>query len=130
MPHFVDTNVVVYAYALTPKTERAAELLKGAHISVQVLNEFANVSLRKLGYLPAELEWRITSIRGQVSAISIIDEPTHDLARQINARYKFSFYDCVLVASALLAECDTLYSEDMQNGMVIEGCLTIRNPFV
>ena len=129
MPHFIDTNVVVYAFAPGPKAIPASELLTGATISVQVLNEFSNVALRKLGYNEAKLERRIDSIRVKVGSIVIIDEPTHDLARRIVFRYKLGLYDSVLLASAVLAECDTFYSEDMQSGMVIEDLLTIRNPF-
>lgn len=129
MPHFVDTNIAVYAYGPGPKAARAGEVLQGATISVQVLNEFTNVAVRKLAFGAAELDRRIESIRGQVSSIAIIDERTHDLAREIVFRYKLNFYDAVLLASALLADCDTFYSEDMHDGLVIEGQLTISNPF-
>jgi predicted nucleic acid-binding protein len=129
LPHFVDTNIVVYAFAPGPKAFRASELLTAATISVQVLNEFTNVAMRKLGYDAARLERRIGSIRSKVDAIAIIDEPTHDLARRIVFRYQLGFYDSVLLASALLADCDTFYSEDLHSGLVIEDLLTIRNPF-
>jgi predicted nucleic acid-binding protein len=129
LPHFVDTNIVVYAYGSGPKAGRAGDLLEGATLSVQVLNEFASVALRKLGFDAVELEQRIKSIRGQAGFIAIIDEPTHDLARKIAFRYRLGFYDSVLLASALLADCDTFYSEDMHHGLVIEDVLTIRNPF-
>lgn len=129
MPHFVDTNIVLYAYSSGPKAERAGRLLAGAMISVQVLNEFANVAFRKLKYGASQLEQQIASIRGQVDAIAVIDEPTHDLARQLAFRYQLGFYDSALLASALLADCDVFYSEDLQDGMVIEDSLTIRNPF-
>ncbi len=129
MPHFVDTNIVVYAFGPGPKAMRASEVLTSATISVQVLNEFSNVALRKLGYDAATLQRRIETIRGKVNAIAIIDEPTHDLAREIVFRYKLGFYDSVLLASALLADCDTFYSEDMHAGLVLEDQLTIRNPF-
>jgi predicted nucleic acid-binding protein len=129
LSHFIDTNIVVYAYAAGPKQERAGELLAGATISVQVLNEFANVALRKLGYDEAKLEQRIDSIRGQVNTIVPIDEPTHDLARDIVFRHKLNFYDSALLASALLADCELFYSEDMHNGLIIEDQLTICDPF-
>lgn len=130
MPHFVDTNIVVYAYSADPKAVRASELLEGATISVQVLNEFANVAIRKLGYDQAKLKQRIGSIRDQVDCIAVIDEPTHDLAREIVFRHKLSFYDSALLASALLADCETFYSEDLHDSLVLENQLTIRNPFV
>lgn len=130
MAHFIDTNIVVYAYAGGAKTPKAVAVLQGATISVQVLNEFSNVALRKLGYTTAKLDMRIGSIRSQVAEIAVLDESTHDLARAIVARYQLSFYDSVLIASALLADCDTFYSEDMQHGLLIEDQLRIINPFV
>jgi predicted nucleic acid-binding protein len=127
--HFVDTNIVVYAFEPGEKSERALAALSGATISVQVLNEFANVCLRKLLYSRSTLEFRISDIRSQVISIAPVIEDTHDLARKIVFRYKLGFYDSVLLASALLADCDTFYSEDLHPGLVIEDQLTIRNPF-
>ena len=130
MRHFVDTNIVVYAFSNGSKADRAAEVLAGATISVQVLNEYANVALRKLKYDSAKLTKRIASIRKQVKITVPIDEASHDLARNITFRYQLSFYDSVLIASALLADCDIFYSEDMQHGLNVEDRLTIINPFV
>lgn len=129
MTHAIDTNIAVYAFGQGEKVARALDVLEGATISVQVLNEFANVALRKLAYSTAKLDERIDAIRWLVDAIEPIDETTHDLARDIKARYKLSFYDSLMVASALLADCETLYSEDMHHGLVIEDLLTILNPF-
>jgi predicted nucleic acid-binding protein len=130
LPHFVDTNVIIYAYSGESKAVRADRVLNGATISVQVLNEFANVALRKLGYDEELLHTRISSIRSKTAVIYMLDELTHDLARKIVFRYKLGFYDSALLAAALLADCETFYSEDMQDGLVVEGVLTIRNPFV
>ena len=54
---------------------------------------------------------------------------THQEAVAIAERYGYRIYDALIVASALQARCTTLYSEDMQDGQVIDGELTIRNPF-
>lgn len=129
MAHFVDTNIVVYAFGPGPKSEPALAKLGEATISVQVLNEFANVCLRKLHYDQSTLDRLISDIRWKAGEIVPVTEETHDLARKIVFRYKLGFYDSTLIASALLADCVTFYSEDMQSGMVIEGLLTIRNPF-
>ena len=129
MPAFVDTNVVVYAFTDGPKAERARAVLRGAVISVQVLNEFANVAIRKRGRDEEALDWEIASIRSQTGDVVAINSATHDLARHIAFRHRLNFYDSALLAAALLADCDTFYSEDMQDGLVIEGVLTIRNPF-
>ena len=129
MAHFIDTNIAVYAFGAGQQADLALRLLRGATISVQVLNEFANVAIRKLQYSSDDLAVAISDIRTAASRIAIIDEPTHDLAREIVFRYKLGFYDSVLLASALLADCDTFYSEDMHAGLVLEDQMTIRNPF-
>ena len=128
--HFADTNIVVYAFGDDEQSDIALVTLHGAIISVQVLNEFANVCLRKLHYDQATLDGLIASIRSKVSQVVAVTEETHDLARKITFRYKLSFYDSALLASALLADCDTFYSEDLQHGLVIENQLTVRNPFI
>ena len=128
--HFADTNIVVYAFGTDAKSETALSALDGAIVSVQVLNEFSNVCLRKLHYDEATLGGLIADIRDKVTKVVALTEDTHDLARKIVFRYKHNFYDSVLIASALLAECVTLYSEDMQHGLIIEDRLTIINPFV
>ena len=61
--------------------------------------------------------------------IEALTEETYDLGRQLAARYGLSVYDAMIVASALLAGADTLYSEDMHDGLLVENCLRIRNPF-
>ena len=129
MTHFVDTNIAVYALLPGPRAEKALEVLNGATISVQVLNEFANVAIRKFGLDRVHLSEKISEIRFEVHRIEPVTEATHDLARKIAFRYKLGFYDSVLISAALLADCDTFYSEDMHDGLVIEGSLTIRNPF-
>ena len=127
--HFADTNIVVYAFGDDEKSDIALAALDGAQISVQVLNEFANVCLRKLRYDQATLDGLIADIRSKVAKVVAVTEVTHDLARKITFRYKLAFYDSALLASALLADCNTFYSEDLQDGLVIEGRLTVRNPF-
>lgn len=129
MTHFVDTNIAVYALLPGPKADKALAVLGGATISVQVLNEFASVALRKFWLNEFELEEKIAEIRFEAGEIVPITQETHDLARKIVFRYKLGFYDSALLASALLADCDTFYSEDLHHGLVIEVSLTIRNPF-
>ena len=129
MSHFVDTNIVVYAFQRELKSERALLVLADATISVQVLNEFTNVCLRKLSHDHHAIDHFIEQIRSTVAGIEPLVEETHDTARAIAARYRLGFYDSVLLASALLAECEIFYSEDLQDGLVVEGSLTIRNPF-
>jgi predicted nucleic acid-binding protein len=129
LTHFIDTNVAVYALLPGDKADEASAVLNGATISVQVLNEFASVALRKFGLNQFELDRKIREIRFGAAQIVPVTEEVHDLARQIAFRYKLSFYDSALLAAALLADCDTFYSEDLQDGLVIENQLTVRNPF-
>ncbi len=127
---FFDTNVVLYLLSADDaKADRAEELLAiGGIISVQVLNEFTAVASRKL-----RMSWpEIREVLAQVRAVCNVEPmsvDTHDRAAQLAERYGLSIYDALIVAAALLAGCSTLYSEDMQNGQVIERQLTIRNPF-
>ena len=127
---FFDTNVLLYLLSGDePKANRAEEVIAdGGRISVQMLNEFANVATRKLG-MPWAKSARYFS---EVRAVCRVEQMTvedHDRGVDLEERYGFSVYDAMIVASALLARCATLYSEDMQDGQVIDGRLTIRNPF-
>lgn len=129
MPGFIDTNVAVYAMLGGPKAPRALEVLSGATINVQVLNEFTNVCLRNLHYDRRTIDQLVAEIRAEVVRIEPVTEATHDLAREIVFRYQLGFYDSALLAAALLADCETFYSEDLQHGLMIERQLTIINPF-
>ncbi|HEY3181025.1 MAG TPA: PIN domain-containing protein [Casimicrobiaceae bacterium] len=127
---FFDTNVVVYLFSAdSAKADRAEEVLaSGGQISVQVLNELVAVARRKLG-----MSWReILQVTAQLRAIcpvTPLNVQTHERGLQIARRLGLSIYDGTIVASALLSGCATLYTEDMQDGRVIDGQLTIRNPF-
>ena len=127
---FFDTNVLLYLLSGDePKANRAeAVIADGGHISVQALNEFANVATRTLG-----MPWgEVREVLSEVRALCRVEQMTvegHDRGVDLAERYGFAVYDAMIVASALLAGCATLYSEDMQNGQVIDGRLTIRNPF-
>lgn len=128
---FFDTNVLLYTIgqheARTPTAE--ALLASGGLISVQVLNELASVARRKL-----RMSWtEVTDVLGAVrilcpSPIPITAE-MHDGALRLAGQHGFHIYDALIVAAALEADCTTLYSEDLQSGQVIDGRLTIHNPF-
>jgi predicted nucleic acid-binding protein len=127
---FHDTNVILYLLSGdAAKADRAEELLgAGGRVSVQVLNEFAAVASRKLG-----LSWDdIGEILAQVRAVCPVESvaiETHERGLALASRYGLNVYDAMIVSSALLAGCTLLYSEDMQDGQVFDGQLTIRNPF-
>ena len=94
-----------------------------------MLNEFASVTTRKLNMSIAETRESLAVIRA-VCKVVPIDEETHDKGLEIVERYGLSVYDAMIVASALLEGCETLLSEDMQHGQVLDGQLTVRNPFL
>lgn len=127
---FFDSNVLLYLLSDDAHKAGCAETLLagGGVISVQVLNEVTSVCLRKF-----ELTWtQVDIVLAPVRALCRVEpltEATHDLGRQLAQRYGLSVYDAMIVASALEAEALTLYSEDMHDGLQIEGCLQIRNPF-
>lgn len=127
---FFDTNVVLYLLSADPaKADRAEELLAiGGTISVQVLNEFVAVASRKLHMSWIEIREVLAQVRA-VCAVKPVTIETHERALRLAERYGISIYDALTVSAALLANCKTLHSEDMQDGQVIERQLTIRNPF-
>lgn len=127
---FFDSNVLLYLVSDdTAKAERAEALLVGGGtISVQVLNEMSNVAMRKHGMRWLQVDALLEPVRA-LCRIEPLTEYTFDLGRRLAERYQFSVYDAMIVAAALLAEADTLYSEDMQDGLLVEGQLRIRNPF-
>lgn len=127
---FFDTNVVLYLLSAdAAKADRAEELLAiGGMISVQVLNEFSSAASRKLGMTWAEIREVLAQVR-VVCPVEPMSADTHDKALHLAERYGLSIYDALIVATALLSGCTTLYSEDMQDGQVFERQLTIRNPF-
>ncbi len=127
---FLDTNVLLYLLSGDEaKANRAEELMAaGGVISVQVLNEFASVSSRKLGMSWSEIREVLTTVRS-VCRIESISVETHDCGLAIAERYGFSIYDSMILASALQAHCTILFSEDLQDGQRIDGQLIVRNPF-
>jgi predicted nucleic acid-binding protein len=127
---FLDSNVLIYAVATEdPRAEIAEGLIAaGGLVSVQTLNEFVSVAVRKLrmpwdDVLEALAAFRIVLLPPAPITIEI-----HNDALHIAARYRYHIYDSLIIAAAIRAKCRTLYSEDMRDGQIIDG-LTIRNPF-
>jgi predicted nucleic acid-binding protein len=127
---FIDTNVLLYLLSADDDRAGRAEALLGERgvVSVQVLNELVNVATRKLRLTWNEVEQVLAAVRSACRVEALTTE-VHDRARELAERYRLSFYDGVIVASALLAGCRVLYSEDMHHGLKIDRTLTIRNPF-
>jgi predicted nucleic acid-binding protein len=127
---FFDTNVLVYLASGDPaKADRAEKLIgTGGEISVQVLNELANVARRKMQISWTETHAFLNMIRDVLTVHSLTVE-THQAGLRLAEKYRLSIYDAMIVASALQAGCETLWSEDMKHGLAIDGVLRIRNPF-
>lgn len=127
---FLDTNVLVYfAIQDSAHSSRAAEIVEaGGAISVQVLNEFANVARSKM-----RMEWdEISEAEDFMCSLLQVHPLTVDTHRQALAlaeRHLLHLYDATIIASALEAGCTTLYSQDMQDGLLVAGRLRIVNPF-
>ena len=128
---FFDSNVLPYTLAENDPREAAAARLvaAGGTISVQVLNEFAAVARRKMRLSWPKVDQALDAIRALCRPPLPITLATHAAALGIAGRLGYRFYDGLIMASALEANCATLFSEDMQNGRVIDGKLTIGNPF-
>jgi predicted nucleic acid-binding protein len=128
---FADTNVLLYLLSDDVVKKTRAKQLLGGHpvISLQVANEFSNVCLKKL---------KLTS-EALLSALRIIEKyavfvpfglQTIHKAIALQSHYKLQYYDSLIIATALENDCNILYSEDMQHGIVINNQLKIINPFL
>lgn len=127
---FLDSNILVYAFTADRRAAVAQALLQTRPvISVQILNEFTNVARRKLDMEWQEVRDAISALRVLCPTVLALDLATHDEALRIAERHGYSIFDAQVVASALQAGSDTLWSEDMHDGMVIDGRLRITNPF-
>jgi predicted nucleic acid-binding protein len=128
---FFDTNILLYTIgqhdARTPTAEGL--LARGGVMSVQVLNELASVAHRKLQMSWPEVTEALDAIRILCPSPLPITAVMHDDALRLADQHGFHIYDALIVAAALEADCATLYTEDLQSGQVIDGRLTIHNPF-
>ena len=135
---FVDTNILLYAsdQGVSDNRLKAAELLRGLWqtrtgvVSTQVLQEFFYNAIRKLS-----LPLNVPAARTIVATYSVwqrlpITSATILQAIDLHTKLNFSFWDSLIIAAALESHCTTLYTEDLQHGQVIDGRLTIVNPFL
>lgn len=126
---FFDTNVILYLLDHGEKADTAERLLSGGGVvSVQVLNETLVNCIRKGGMTWEEAGEFLSGIRQLCRVVDVTSE-IHDVGRAVGERYGFSVYDAMIVAAALVAGSTVLYSEDMQNGMIVGEKLSIVNPF-
>jgi len=131
---FIDTNILIYAYTEKEieKQNIALEILysnrKNIVISTQVVNEFSSALIRKYKVKPDILSPRVKEFFTLFN-VSLIYYSTIEKAFELIQKYNFSYYDSLIVSSALENECSVLYSEDMHHGLVVENKLKIINPF-
>jgi len=126
---FIESNVVLYLFSSnTVKADRAEALLEsGGLISVQVLNEVASVCLRKLKMTWKDVDSVLETLKSTCEVLPVT-LASHEKAVGLAKRFQISLYDANIVATAILCGADTLFSEDMQNGMSMES-VTVVNPF-
>ncbi len=133
--YFIDSNVFIYLFDETDNDKRSQseDLIQSAvrqgagRISYQVVQETIHVLTKKLGATAIQASHFLEDVLAPLWHVN----PTHRLYRcglDIMRRYRFSLYDSLIVAAALEAQCRILFSEDLQDGQVIEK-LTIVNPF-
>lgn len=129
MRAFLDTNVLIYLTTLDDqKYSKSAEVVaQGGVISVQVLNEYCSVARRKAARGWADIAKSCENFSTTLE-VRDVTMASQSLALVYADRYGYSIDDANILASAKLAKCDALLSEDMQHGQIIDG-VQIRNPF-
>lgn len=130
---FIDSNIIIYAYSVDePKKLVIARDLLDAHeaifISTQTINEFINVITRKKLLSKAQTAKIVDELYALFS-VETIDQSIIRRALELSEEYRYSYFDSLMIASALEAECSMLYSEDMHHEHVIENKIKIINPF-
>jgi len=134
---FIDTNIFIYCFDEDhlEKGINAGNLISEAvssrrgFISFQVVQEFHNVMIKKHKHLLSSKELNNFIRKALWPLWKILpSKEMHDEAFRIHDSYQLSYYDSLIVASALQAKCKKLYTEDMHQGQKIEG-LEIVNPF-
>ncbi|MEQ8168825.1 MAG: PIN domain-containing protein [Candidatus Eremiobacterota bacterium] len=128
---FLDSNILLYAIGNDNyKKSLSIELIKKTPvITVQVLNEISNIMIRKLKLSYQDIH-RIIDFIIRKCIIKSIDIITIRKALDISEKYKYSYYDSLIISSALENNCNILYTEDMHHGQNIENILKIINPFL
>ncbi len=130
---FIDSNLLIYSVSTEMSKRIAVESLFQKNyefvISIQVVNEFSNVCFKKNLLSTTDLEKLVNGFFAFFK-VSPIEASTILLAYSIKSRYGFSYYDALIVATALESKCTLLFSEDLQHNQLIENILQIKNPFI
>lgn len=128
---FIDSNILIYAVGEDDRRRAIADALiaQDAVVSAQVLAETASVLGRKFRLPVLSVERILVSITARVHCEPLTAE-TVLAAVRLSGRLGYSHYDSQVIAAAIATGCTVLYSEDMQHGQIVDGTLTIVNPFV
>ena len=136
---FLDTNVFIYALLSSEplKRQRALQLVEQALagrqgcVSYQVIQEFANVSTRKFAkrFTHDQCKQFIEAAMQPLNRVASSPELLN-AALGLQAETRYSFYDSLVIAAALQANANVLYTEDLQHNQLIAGTLRIVNPFL
>lgn len=128
---FFDTNTLLYLLSSdTKKADWVSKNLQQSNvISVQVLNEFTSASIRKIKISNSELD-EFLDLFTSIFNVRSLDIDTFETGLMVSRRYGYQHYDSMIIAAALQAGCEKLYSEDMQHRQVIDKRLQIVNPFL
>lgn len=131
---FIDTNILIYAFSEDEpqKQQIALSLIESvtydATISNQVINELANVFLKKFKLSTSAVEDAILELDSLLNIVSF-DISTQIKALRLKERYNLQYFDSLIISTALENKCNILYSEDMQHEIIIDNRLKIVNPF-
>jgi predicted nucleic acid-binding protein len=127
---FFDTNILVYGYDQSPHGVIARGLVvQGGQIAVQSLNELALVLRRRYQLDFADMRAEVDKVATAFPDAVPLTMAIHLDGLRLAERYKLGIYDSMLLAAALSGKCTTFYSEDLADGLVIDGSLTVCNPF-
>jgi predicted nucleic acid-binding protein len=129
---FVDTNVIIYLYSSDePEKQLAAQeliLTDSTWISTQVISEFSNVLRKRFNQDYQSIREAVTELTKSFQVTVITLDMIYN-AFMLAERYQYSYYDSLILAAALKTGCSRLYTEDLQDGQLIDSTLTIKNPF-
>ncbi len=129
---FLDTNTLIYLYSDTEpeKKQKVFEIIKSNHIviSLQVIKEFCNICIKKFQVSIKNIQLALNDFKSNFVILNLNINTVFTALSLLN-KYNFSFYDSLIISSALGCNCSILYTEDMHNNLVVENKLKIINPF-
>jgi predicted nucleic acid-binding protein len=130
---FLDTNILIYFYSdkEPDKRESACQILEQYDCisSLQIFNEVSNVWFKKFGWDSDKIIKHLDNIELVCDNVLTVERSTINKAIKLKDLYRFSYYDSLMLASALEGKCSIVFSEDMNDGQIIEKVLKITNPF-